>query len=101
MQWIISMGYHLHMVEGLSKYSGLCILQVIFEAITQLTGAKLGATLKTLFEPLSLPAPDIKFLEGEYKKHSDALAQLEAIEVKVDPVMQNIPAATDDKCNRQ
>ena len=79
MQWIISMGYHLHMVGGLSKYSGLCILQVIFEAITQLTGAKLGATLKVLFEPLSSPASEIKFLEGEYKKHSEAIAQLEVM----------------------
>ena len=88
MQWIISMGYHLHMVGGLSKYSGLCILQVIFEAITQLTGAKLGATLKVLFEPLSSPASEIKFLEGEYKKHSEAIAQLEAIDVQVDPVIK-------------
>ena len=76
------------MVGGLSKYSGLCILQVIFEAITQLTGAKLGATLKALFEPISSPATGIKFLESEYKKHSDAIAQLEAIEVQVDTVIK-------------
>ena len=79
---------YLHMVGGLSKYSGLCILQVIFEAIIQLTGAKLGAALKTLFEPLTSPATEIKFLEGEYKKHSDAIAQLEAIEVQVDPAIK-------------
>ena len=88
MKWIISMGHHLQETAGKSRYSGLCILQVIFEAITQLTGAKLGATLKALFEPLSSPATKIKFLESEYKKHSDAIAQLEAIEVQVDPVIK-------------
>ena len=43
-----------------------------------------------MFEPLTSgsPATEIKFLEGEYKKHSDAIAQLEAIEVQVDPVIK-------------
>ena len=56
MMQVISMGYHQQVIAGESKYSGLCILQVIFEAITMLTGAKMVVTLKALFEPLTKPA---------------------------------------------
>ena len=88
MKWIISMGHHQQATAGESRYSGLCILQVIFEAITQLTGAKLGATLKALFEPLTKPSSDIRFLETDYRGHNEALANLEAIEVQVDPIIK-------------
>jgi len=88
MRSIISMGYHQQDITGESKYSGLCILQVIFEAITKLTGPKLGATLKQLFEPLAKPSSDIRSLEVDYRHHNDSISQLEATDVKIDPIIQ-------------
>ena len=84
MRSIISMGYHQQVAAGESKYSGLYILQVIFEAITKLTGPKLGATLKQLFEPLAKPSSDIRSLETDYRHHNDSISQLEATDVKID-----------------
>ena len=88
MMQVISMGYHQQIIAGESKKSGLCILQVIFEAITMLTGSKMVVTLKALFEPLTKPTTQMGYLETNYRSHNESLAQLEAIGIHVDPIIR-------------
>ena len=74
--------------DGEGRYSGLRIVQAMCAATTQLTGARLGELLKSVFKPLTDVPGEIQQLEPNYKKHSEALTALESLDIDLHPVIR-------------
>ena len=66
--------------DGEGRYSGLRIVQAMCAATTQLTGARLGELLKSVFKPLTDVPGEIQQLEPNYKMHSEALTALGSLD---------------------
>ena len=75
-----------NMYEG--SYSGLCIIQMMGESTSQLTGARLGDLLIKLFNPLQDPPTELAKLEPTYKIHKEALNSLISLDIELHPVIQ-------------
>jgi hypothetical protein len=74
--------------DGEGRYSGLRIIQAMCAATTQLTGARLGELLKSVFQPLTDVPGEIQQLEPNYKKHSEALTALGSLDIDLHPVIR-------------